>query len=767
MNTVFKFTLLFLSIICCTTNSFSQDLYEMMSEEPVNVEKVKEKAKKHFDKIGRGKHTGYKQYRTWLNNTTLNMDKNSIPYTRSHETKELEKFRVKTTNRQQKIGRLKTAATDANGDWTPMGPFYPKGNRDAKRLGKIPVLAIEPIDQQLIFVGTLGGGIWRSTDAGESWVPLGDNFDNMFITAMAIDPHNINHIVYMNDNAEVFESLNQGDTWNQIANFNQNITNGLKMIQFHPTKQDVYFITSRDLFKTTDGGKNFEIVLEDDNASVFFKPGDPTTMYSAGNDFLKSTDTGETWTKITNGISISDRMKIAVTPADPDRVYLIQKQANGFGRIYKSTDSGDSFETMADISQGIPNYLGVLARSYMAIMCSETDPDKLHMGGLKHFRSDDGGATLYEVPDSQNSEDPAYIHVDVFNMFNINGTFYAASDGGIYRSIDRGANYVPLAGNGLMITQFHRIGSSAPYPGTGEGLDPDMVVGGSQDNGTKISKGTDHVWENWLGSDGMECFIDYTNDDIIYGTKQEGILAKTEDGGETFEILDNPERKGAWITPFEMDPITHTTLYVGYRDLYKSTNSGKDWEMITSGQTEGEDLHEIVIAPSDNNYIYISSRGRLWVSTNAQSDDRIWREISEVGNFEGSINYITIDPNDPLRALIAKTGSGVYETKDAGVTWTNISGNLPEIKANCVLMDNSPENRIYVGMRQGVYYKDDTMTDWELFGNSLPRCDVRELEINYQANKLRAGTYARGIWEIPVFGTGVSDETPASLNVTN
>lgn len=761
MKAIIKFSMLFVSIICCSTNSLAQDWYEMISQDPVNIEDIKQVAEKHFDTIGKGKHTGYKQYERWLNNATMNMDKNGIPYKHSHEKKELEKFRANARNRQQKTTALKTVK-DSDGNWTPMGPFYPKGeNKESKRLGKIPVMAIESINQQLLFVGTHGGGLWRSTDAGESWVPLGDNFDNMYITAIGIDPHSINHVVYMNDNSEVFESLDQGNTWSQVVNFNKNITNASGMIKFHPTIQNVYFITGRELVKTIDGGKNFEIVLTEDNPQIFFKPGDPTTMYSSGDDFWKSTDTGETWTKITNGLNVSEGIKIAVTEADPNRVYLIQKKDFGFGRIYKSTDSGDSFKIMSDIDDGAPNYLGVQARRCMTIMCSNTDPDKLHMGGLKHFRSDDGGATLYIVPNSSNSQHAAHIHVDVLVMNNVNGTLYAASDGGIYRSTDDGVNYIALAGNGLMITQFHRFGSTAPYPGTGKGSDPDMVVGGTQDNGTKISKGANHDWENWLGSDGMGCFIDYTNDDIVYGSKQHGIIARTVNGGKTFEILNRPENNGAMNTPFKMDPISPTTLYVGYKDLHRSTNSGKDWEIMTSGETKGSKMHEIAIAPSDNNYMYFSERGHLWVSTNAQSADRTWREISDIENLKGSINYITIDPNDPLHALIANTGSGIFETKDAGVTWTNISGNLPEIKANCVLMDNSAENRIYVGMAKGVYYKDDTMADWEIFGNGLPRCDIRELEINYQANKLRAATYARGIWEIPVFGT------PASLNVTN
>lgn len=768
MRYFFKINILFISIICCTANSFAQEWYDIISQGHVNIELVKQSAEKYFDKAGRGKHTGYKQYQRWLNNATINMDKNGFLYTKEHIDSELKKFRANAAkNKKQKTATLKASNTntDADGNWSPMGPYYAQGDDEGKRLGRLTALAVEPVNQQLLFVGSHGGGLWRSTDAGVSWAPLIDDADNMFVIAVGIDPHNTNHIVYMNDNSVIFESLDQGDTWSQVLNKNQANSNAVTMIKFHPTISNVYFVATGELLKTTDGGATFETVLYEDNRDIFFKPGDPTTMYSVGNDFWKSTDTGETWAKITNGIDVSTNMRMTVTPADPNRVYILQKDENTglFGRIYKSTDSGSSFEIMADIDKGAPtSYLGNQGWRCLSIMCSDTDPDKLHMGGINHFRSDDAGATLYLTPNSSSISDVAHIHADILIMSNVNGTLYAATDGGIFRSTDAGATYTALTGGlstltgGLTITQFYRIGGTSPFPGTGEGLDPDMIVGGAQDNGTQISKGIDHDWKQWLGSDGMECFIDYTNENNIYGSKQRGTLMYSKNGGATFSVLNTPEGDddGAWTTPFEMDPITPTTLYVGFEDLYRSTNSGDSWEALTTGQTEGSYISEIAIAPSDNNYMYFAEGSSLWVSTNAQSANRTWTEIVDV---DENVNYISFDPNDPLHALVACTGSLLYETKDAGVTWNEISGNLPDIAIESVLMDNSEGNTIYAGTLKGVYYKDDTMTDWEVFGNGLPRCQIRELEIHYHSKKLRVATYGRGVWEIPIFSSG---ETP-------
>jgi len=754
MKSFLKFCLLIICIIPCTTNSFAQEWYELTSQEPVNIEAVKQSAEKYFDKIGRGKHTGYKQYQRWLNNAMHKTDINGVPYTQNHVSKQMEKFRANTSNRKQKIATL-NASSDADNNWKPLGPFYEQGNRIGKNLGQIITIAVEPKDQKLLFVGSQGGGLWRSTDAGISWEPLTDDSDNMIISAVAVDPHNANRAVYMNDSSEIFESLDQGKTWNQIADLNDPIRFGKRMIAFDPINPGVFFVLARAIYKTTDGGKTFKNVLDVQMHDIYVKPEDPSIVYSCANDFWRSTDAGETWKKVTNGIDISDRMKMTVTPADPDRVYILQQNGNGvgFGRIYKSTDSGASFDVMSDIEKGAPDYLESQSWRAMGIMASATDPDKLHMGGVKHFRSDDGGVTLYHVPNSTGTADPRYIHADVITMTNVNGTLYAGTDGGIFRSTDNGENYIALTG-GLMTTQFYRMGGTSPFPGTGEGLDPDMLMGGAQDNGTQISKGPDHEWDRFTGSDGMECIIDYTNDQYIYSSKQSGVLLYSDDGGRTFGALNRPEQTGTWTTPFEMDSKTPTTLYSGYSELYMSTDSGMEWEALTNGETDGELLHEIAIAPSDNNYIYISHSRQLWVSTNAQSTNRTWREVTVL---EGSVYYISVDPNDPAHTLLACSGSLIYETKDAGITWNEISGNLPDIAMASVLIDNSPENRMYVGTQQGVFYKDDNMINWEVFGNGLPRCSASELEMHYQSNKLRVATYGRGIWEIPVFGTNETE----------
>ncbi|MEP4780416.1 MAG: T9SS type A sorting domain-containing protein [Algibacter sp.] len=733
-----QFSLLFIIVTLSVSTVKAQKWYEMTLESKIKIEEVKEEAERYFEIMGTGPHTGYKGYRRWLYTASLNMDENGYVYTVENLLREKKEF---NKNANQKTSKI------ANETWSPVGPYsVTRGNSRTKGMGRVVSIAVEPVNQQLIFVGSPGGGIWRSTDGGASWEPKGDYLDVMSIWAIAIDPNDSNHILHLNYGSRLLESFDLGDTWTHVATLG-NFLNRATMIKFHPTNSNIYFVAEGGaLFKTENSGTTFTSVISEKVEDVFFKPGDINTMYACGDDFFKSTDLGATWTKITSGITHSERMKMAVTTADPDRVYIVQKSGSGFGRTYESKDSGTSFVIKADIDDGATNYLGSQASRDMAIMCSNTDADEVYLGALDSYRSVNGAESFETLAYWNSYSSTAFIHADVEVMINVEGTLYAGTDGGIYRSTDRGENYTSLAMNGIAVTQFYRLGGTSPYPETGAGLDPHMVVSGSQDNGTMITKTVDHDWTGWLGGDGMECFIDYTNDEIVYGESQTGSLYTSIDGGTNFLRLNRPETNGAWVTPFEMDPIIPTTLYVGYKEVYKSINSGVDWEPITSGESEGAKYDLIKIAHSDNNYIYLAEDDRLWISTNGQEDDVIWTELETNGN----LNYISIDPNDEKHVVTTNTGGKVYETVDAGLTWDNITGNLPNMTAFCASIDSSADNRIYIGMSQGVYYKDDNMTDWELFGSGLPNCAVRELEINYHANLLRVATYGRGIWEIPV-----------------
>ena len=533
------------------------------------------------------------------------------------------------------------------------------------------------------------------------------------------------------------KSTNEGDSWFSPG---MSFSGTGRTILFHPTIQGTFFVaTSSGIYKTTNDGVSCTQVQAGNFEDLVFQPRNPNVLYACGNaGFYKSIDGGASFTKITVGTS--ERLKLAVTPADSNYVYLVEKLGSAFGAIYRSTNAGVSFTQR---SASNPPYFTQASRD-MAIMASSSNADEIHVAGMNNHRSLDGGNSFTTLSTWSAPSDPSYIHADVEVMVCVNDVLYAGSDGGLFRSTNNGDNYTDLSRlGGLAVHQFYRI--------AGNRNDASMMMGGAQDNGTNIMKNKSTEWIGWLGADGMECFIDYNNSDIIYGTTQKGSLYKSTNGGLSQSGLSSPGSDGNWVTPFEMDPTTSTTIYVGYKSIFKSMNGGTSWTDISGNYTPTSNLDEITIAPSNSDYIYFSVDGNLYLTKNGTNASPSWINV-----YSGSynINYITIDPNDPDRAAFV-TSASVFETIDGGTTWTNKTLNLPSTGNNCAIYDEEPNNGLYVGTNNSVYYISDDLTDWQPFSDGLPKVKVNELDINYAEKLLRVGTYGRGLWESGMVGTTV------------
>ncbi len=727
-----KKIILLAGVLIIALQAKTQYVIDLIQQEHVNFYEVQREAEKYFEEHGTGKGSGYKLYQRWAYMARRKMKENGdLPSDAEIETA-YNSYRKKYAPRLSKSSKK-------DGQWEEMGPFdWTRTSSWSPGLGRIVSIAVEETNQDLIFAGSPGGGLWKSTDAGESWTPLGDEFTNMNIWSLAIDPDNNNTVYYGNTSGDVYKSTDGGLNWNQTGNQ----TNGtIKTILINPDNTSIVFaVSTSGIYRSTNGGNSWTRVSTGSTEDIVYKPGSTSVMYSCGGQFRKSTDGGVNWTTVSNGFVSSERMKLDVTPAEPNWVYLIQKAGSGFGRIYRSQDEGNSFSIMSDINSGADNYLGSQASRDMAIGVSTTNANEVHIGGLNYYRSRDGGATFSTMAGWSAPNDPSYVHADIEVMEFIDGVFYVGTDGGIFRSTDNGENMDDLTRNGLAVAQYYRLGNSQ--------TDENMVVCGAQDNGTLIHRNDGFVV--WLGADGMECFIDHTDADYVYGTIQYGGLYRSSNGGDSYSQLSEPGNgQGSWVTPFEIDPVNASTIYVGYANLHRSTNRGNSWTNISQNVNFGGDLDEFKIAPSDNNYIYVAEGGDMWVTTNGQAANPSWTDISS--GWSGSVNYISVDPNNAQHLAIA-TSSDVYESFNAGSSWSNIGGNLPNLTAECVLIDDTPVNGIYVGMDRGVYYTNDNLAQWEPFMDGLANADVRELEIQYSSRKIRAATYGRGIWQSDLYG---------------
>lgn len=717
--------------------SSAQEFFQLMQEENLKVKKLERLGNKYFKNHDKGKGSGYKLYMRELYWAKRNADANGNVISDAKVVEESKRFYESFQNETSPA--LKN--TQRNTGWTELGPFnWTRTSSWTPGLGRITAIAVEPKQQNIIYAGSPGGGIWKSTNAGQSWRPLGDNMFSMSIWSIAIDPNNTNVVYLGNAAGQIMKSSNGGNSWTEISR----VSGTPRRILIHPNSNIIFIGTTKALYRSTNAGNSFSLLFNSRAEDVEFKPGNTNVVYACGNSFYRSTNGGASFSRITNGLSRTERMKMAVTPANPNAIYLVQKRGSSFGYLYRSLNGGTSFSTRASYTSVSTNqvYFTQASRD-MAITVSDTNADEVHLGGMDYSRSLNGGSSFTKLATWSNPGDRSYVHADIEVMQYINGTIYVGSDGGIFRSRNRGNNMTDLTQGGLAVKQYYRIGGAA--------TDANMIVGGSQDNGTNIMNGSNRQFKEWLGADGMECFIDHKNKNIVYGTVQFGSLYKSANGGNSIGSISKPGNfSGEWVTPFMMDPIDNRKIYVGYRDLYRSNNGGSSgsWRNITSSINTGGNLDEMAIADSNNNYIYIAQEGRVWRTKNGQSSNPSWTEVS---NFRGNVNFLAVDPNNPERVAIAATGSRVYISTNAGNSWTNIRGNLPNISVQCLVFDDTAANGLYVGMQSGVYYTNDTLNSWVPFSKNLPGVQTSELEIHYPSRKIRLATYGRGIWESDLF----------------
>jgi photosystem II stability/assembly factor-like uncharacterized protein len=556
----------------------------------------------------------------------------------------------------------------------------------------------------------------------------------------------------------IFISTDSGATWNVLADTGGGNVNKI-LIDPSSTNKMYCSVQSGGIFKSTDAGISWSKIIPSVSTGydIEFKPGDTNIVFATGTSFYVSLDGGNSFVA-TGGFSGGPKM-IGVSPDDPTVIYVLEASGGAFGALYKSVN----FSPFAELNHAGKNYFGYSsdpedpddagvgqAPRDMDIAVNPLNAFDVHIAGINSWRSTDGGLSFsissQWTPGSANNQDIGYCHADIDILeFVGNPTdgykLYVGSDGGLFVAENPtlvNSQYYRDLSTGMGIRQFYKIGISQ--------TDPVRVTGGSQDNGSSVMDGNGD-WTDWLGADGMEGFIDKTDSNVIYGTSQFGTLYKTTNGGLNISNLSKPEGKsGNWVTPFEQDPITPNVIYVGYDEIYKSTNGGTSW--VSVSQDFGPNIDHLKIAPSSSNYQYAARGSNLYRNSFVGIIDN-W---SALNGFSGSINSIAIHPTNPNKVAIATTGAQrVYLSSNGGNTWEPYKLNLPNFSAQALAWHDNGENGLYLGMDYGVYYIDDTFTEWQPFSNGLPNVNMSELEINTIDGKLYAATYGRGLWATDLF----------------
>lgn len=636
-------------------------------------------------------------------------------------------------------------------NWQPVGPFtHTNTGSWSSGQGRTSAVAIDPLDSNTIYVGTPAGGVWKSTNSGTTWTPLSDELPQIGISGIAIDhPSAGNLTVYIatgdKDASDTYsigilKSVNGGPWISAGLSFSGTSTLAGDLI-LHPTNNQILLCaTTLGLYRTIDGGTTWTVEQTGDfsQGSVRFKPTDPTIVYATTNNrFYKSTNTGDTFTNITSGLSTSaqtSRMILDVTPADNNYVYVLSiNGSNALNGIYRSTNSGTSFTK----TSGATDFLESTQGWYdLALAVSNTNRDLVFTGCLNVWKSTNGGAAVTKVNNWSSPGSAPYTHADIHHLQYINGKLFCLSDGGIYVSTNNGSNFTDLTA-GLQISQFYRVSVSKTSAG--------KMVGGLQDNGGHAY--SDAAWKNYYGADGMDAAVSQVNSNLYYGFIQNGssmYISNTAGNSSTGSVGSPGGVDGNWITPLRGD--SQGNMYAGFAGLFKLVSGA--WVQQNTNSVGTGNLEIVSIDPSNDNIIYVTNGATLYKSTNAG--------VTFSSVYTGStITSVTVHSSNSNIVYITTSGTGgqAMISTNGGTSFTNIASGLPAIAKNCIVhQGRNTDNPLYVGTSLGVYYKDDSMATWQPFDTNLPNVSVRDLEINLEDAKIIAATYGRGIWQsdIPV-----------------
>jgi photosystem II stability/assembly factor-like uncharacterized protein len=743
---------------------FSQKWVEMAAKPDANLYEIQKEFYDYFkDKDLTAKGTGYKAFKRWeyfvqprvypTGNLSV-LDQKAKNYADFLMSSNLAKVAYKTSS---------SNSISSVSSWTaagPMGALSGLVNGLPRNAGRDNFLTFHPTNSLTIYAGAAGGGLWETTNGGMSWITNTDNLPVTAVSDLLIDPTNPNIMYLATGGGDdllsispvssdgLYKSTDGGLTWTQSGlTFLVSQNRVIHKLAFDPTNPQIIFVaTNVGIFRSIDGGSSFTAINSIACWDIKFNPGNSSIVYAAGTSFYRSTNSGLNFVQITSGIPTtgSNRMAIAVTPTNPSNVYVLASKASDsqFLGVYASVNDGQTFVTKSTS----PNIIGNSCAGNstgpgqgwfdLTIAASPITPGEIVVGGVNVWRSNNDGSNWTNIG-CWNSPSSLYVHADIHELeYSSTGVLYSSNDGGIF--FYTGTNWVDLTAQ-RNIAQIYKIGMSS--------ITPDVWITGHQDNGTNVKAGPTYYAS--LAGDGMDCFIDRTDDNIMYAEQFNGQVYRSNDAGLTWtSISAGLTGFGAWVTPWKQDPFDPGTIYCGRNNLFKSTDYGNTWVQL--GNTGGGgSIIEFAVSPFDNLVIYVLHPGSIRKTTDGGIT---WTNVTP-GVPAGAPTFITTDPNNPNKAWVTVSGytagSKVYQTIDGGVSWINISSNLPNLPANCLVYESMTNDRIYIGMDVGVYYKDNSSPNWTLYNTDLPNAAIMDMEMTPASpGKLYAATYGRGVYVV-------------------
>jgi photosystem II stability/assembly factor-like uncharacterized protein len=684
--------------------------------------------------------------------------------------------------------------------WRNIGPW---------RGGRSVAVAGIPSQPLTYFAGYTGGGLWRTDNAGVSWQNISDGFFRSgSIGAIAVAPSDPN-VIFVGTGEHairgqassygdgVYKSTDQGKTWTHVG---LAATRQISAIRIHPSNPDLVYVAAqgdrwqgtpdRGIYRTTDGGKNWALVLRGENltsgaSDLSMDPKNPRILYAAfwdhqrtpwqvrsggpGSGIWKSVDGGDTWQRLGEGLPRAmGKIGVAVSPANPERVYAIVEAEQG--GLYRSDNGGKNWRRLSD-----DRLIQTRSWYYMNIVADPQNQDVVWVMNAPLLRSIDGGRTFGVVPATHGDNHALWINPENSNYL-ING-----NDGGASISLDGGKSW--SSQDNQPTGQFYHVtvDDDIPY----------RLYSGQQDNTSVIIRSRSDAgaigmrdWQEGPGCETAHIGVSARNPRYVYGGCYQGIIEELDlltgfsraimpwPQMNLSEPTDKTRYRFNWTAPIVVSRHDDQVIYHGGNVLFKSRDRGQNWSAISPDLTRNDRTRQgkggapftnegaggevygtiLVIAesPHDPGTLYVGTDDGLVQLT--RDGGTTWTNVTPAGAGDGRVNEIEISPHDPgtvyvafRRDLVGDPAPYVYRSTDYGRSWSLlVRGFRPGEPVRVVREDPERRNLLFAGTETGVYLSFDAGARWHSFSGNLPVVPITDLEVRH--GDLIASTEGRGFW---------------------
>ncbi|APD06385.1 hypothetical protein UJ101_00848 [Flavobacteriaceae bacterium UJ101] len=754
------------------------------------------KSKLRIKKSKEEKQKKAKGYADFIKSITVPMGQNESGYSEGHFFNEFLKAKK---NKQRFLSQkanldLYTAYTD-NITWEERGP--------ANVPGRLRQIAIHPTNKNLWYIGTVGGGVWKTEDAGSTFTNLTDfKIPNLATSFVVLSAANTSTIYAgtgepfngtgMIGGIGIVKSTDEGQNWSILDSTTQ--MGDIARMFISQTNENILVVaTTSGVYKTIDGGNSWTRTYANGSMQdLKAAPSDPNILYAyddSNNSIIKSTDQGNTWNTVYTPTIGDSRIEIAISHQTPDKVYGSVYTGNGRDEVIVSSDGGTTWnlapENADNLAQfpGLAEYMGGQGWYDNTINVHPTNDNIIYLGGVNLFKS-----TLSEVNGSlQKLTEPITdvygqffpqtgknlkVHPDQHTIEYIHGDngqyqLIIGNDGGIAISnmgTDPGfaeGDWITGSVTGLNNTQFY---------GADKKNGADQYIAGAQDNGTYVSPdnpSSTSAHNFVIGGDGFECVWNYDDSNKVLGGSQNNGLAVSNDGGVSFTRSGAIRTGGPFVTRFANAKNNADVVYAmnGSAGIYKTSDFGQNWKTNSIPYVLSSAAGDVAVSTANPAIVWAGKAGGnlrgtdlpLFVSTDeGETFTAVYPKHTGLAFISGIETHST-DPNTAYMLMSVRGHSKIMRTEDLGQTWEDITGfagdgspstnGFPDVPAYSVLSIPNTDV-LWAGTEIGIFQSLDNGDTWEYLDENIPAVSVWDMKI--VNDEIVISTYGRGLWTASV-----------------